>query len=204
MTVQPISDNVVIDLLRDHREMTVSALAAELNVTATAVRQRLNRLMSHQLVQRKAAVEGRGRPSHRYSLTSKGRRQVGSNFGDLAVALWDELRAIKDLEVRRGLLQRIAGRLANSYDGHVHGKSVVKKMKTVAALFDERNVPFSVDTTAELPVLTAHACPYPELAEQDRSVCAMERLMISELLGEKLQLTECRLDGSPCCTFELT
>ena len=72
----------------------------------------------------------------------------------------------------------------------------------------ERNVPFTVerrfspDGAALLPVLTAEACPYPELAEQDRGICAVEKMMFSELLGEKVRLSECRLDGASCCRFE--
>jgi DeoR family transcriptional regulator, suf operon transcriptional repressor len=50
-------------------------------------------------------------------------------------------------------------------------------------------------------VLTALACPYPDLAKQDRSVCTMEKLMLSEILGENVRLSECRLDGASCCTF---
>ena len=54
----------------------------------------------------------------------------------------------------------------------------------------------------DLPLLQARACPYPDLAEQDRSVCSMERMMFSELVGENLRLSNCRLDGHNCCTFE--
>ena len=68
------SDGVVSDLLREQGEMTISALASHLDVTATAVRQRLTRLMKAGHVQRKAVTEGRGRPSHRYSLTERGQR----------------------------------------------------------------------------------------------------------------------------------
>ena len=181
--------------------MTISELASRLDVTATAVRQRLNRLMDAKLVQRKAVTEGRGRPSHRYSLTSLGRRETGGNFADLAVALWEEIRSISNLEVRRGLLQRIADRMADSYD--VAGSSTKDRMQSVAKLFGERSVPITVGEKGELPVLTATCCPYPDLAEQDRSVCAMEKMMLSEMVGEKLSLTECRLDGGTCCTFEL-
>jgi DeoR family suf operon transcriptional repressor len=63
-------------------------------------------------------------------------------------------------------------------------------------------VPFTLDTEGGLPVLTALACPYPDLAERDRSVCAMERMMISEALGESVRLSACRLDGATCCTFQ--
>jgi predicted ArsR family transcriptional regulator len=52
-------------------------------------------------------------------------------------------------------------------------------------------------------VLTALACPYPELADQDRSVCAMERMLFAEVLGESVRLSKCRLDGDTCCSFEV-
>jgi predicted ArsR family transcriptional regulator len=74
-------------------------------------------------------------------------------------------------------------------------------MASLASLMDSRDVPFEVNTAGELPVLSALACPYPELAKRDRSVCTMEKLMLSEVLGENVRLSECRLDGAPCCTF---
>ena len=195
-------DSAVAELLREHGEMTIAALADRLHVTATAVRQRLTRLMDADLVTRKAAGEGRGRPSHRYSLTAKGRREIGGNFADLAMALWKEIRMIPDADVRRGLMQRIASRMAKSYD--VSGKSTQQRMQSVVDLLGERRIPMSVGTNGELPVLTARCCPYPDLAEQDRSICAMEKMLFSEMVGEKLHLSECRLDGGTCCTFELT
>jgi predicted ArsR family transcriptional regulator len=76
-------------------------------------------------------------------------------------------------------------------------------MEAVVELFREREVPFEVDRSNPLlPVLTALACPYPDRAEQDRSVCSMERMMFSELLGENVRLSSCRLDGEKCCSFE--
>lgn len=200
-SVLPI-DSAVADLLREHGEMTISQLANQLEVTATAVRQRLGRLMEANLVQRQAVSKGRGRPSHRYSLTEHGRREAGGNFADLAVALWEEIRAIPDSDIRRGLLQRIAGRMAESYG--IEGKTAEDKMRAVADLFGERRVPVTVELQDELPVLTAKCCPYPALAEQDRGICAMEKMMFSEMVGEKLHLSECRLDGGTCCTFELS
>lgn len=194
-------DSDVADLLREHGALTISALAEHLGVTATAVRQRLGRLTEAGIISRKAVSEGRGRPSHQYSLTSLGRRQAGSNFADLAFALWEEIRTIPDLSVRRGLLQRIAERMAETYA--VAGKSTRDKMQAVADLFGERQIPISVGSKGELPVLTTRSCPYPDLAEQDRSVCAMEKMLFSEMVGEKLRLSECRLDGGNCCTFEV-
>jgi len=196
------SDAALIDLLRKHGSLSVAQLKAAMQVTATAVRQRLVRLLKRGDIERHVERISRGRPMHRYGLTEKGRRRAGANFADLAAALWQEIREIKDAEVRRGLLARISRRLATLYAGQIRGSSLEERMNSLAAVFGERQIPFEVEKTRELPLLHARACPYPELAEQDRSVCSMERMMFSELLGENLRLSSCRLDGHNCCTFE--
>ena len=202
-TISETSDAAILDLLLQHGPQSVSDLAAATGVTGTAVRQRLSRMMGQGLIERKALRAARGRPSHRYSITEKGRRQTGSNYADLARALWKEIREVKDAEVRRGLLQRIAGTLAGGYASQIRGRTLSERMESLGTLMGDRNVPFEVDTSGDLPVLTALACPYPDLAEQDRTVCAMERLLFSEVLGTNLRLAQCRLDGTNCCTFEV-
>jgi DeoR family transcriptional regulator, suf operon transcriptional repressor len=196
------SDVGILDLLRKSGPLGVLALTRATGVTPTAVRQRLVRLMGAGLVDRQVSRAGRGRPSHRYGLTEKGRRQAGGNFADLAMALWREVRAIEDAEVRQGLLQRIAKTMAAMYSPQIAGVTTTERMRSVSRVFAERNVPFSVDESGPLPVLTAEACPYPELAEQDRGICALERMMFSELVGDGLRLSDCRLDGDECCRFE--
>ncbi|QDU97446.1 helix-turn-helix transcriptional regulator [Lignipirellula cremea] len=196
------SDSEVLDLLRQNQSMTVNDLAAALEVTPTAVRQRLTRLLAQNYIARIATKVGRGRPSHHYSLTPQGRRTGGSNFADLAMALWDEIRQIAAPEIRRGLLERVSRRLATSYAAEIEGNTLTERMESVSSLFRQREIAFTVDRSGDLPILKALACPYPELAERDRSICAMESILFSELLGEKLKLTQCRLDGDACCTFE--
>ena len=45
-------------------------------------------------------------------------------------------------------------------------------------------------------------CPYPELAEKDRGICAVEKMLFAKLLEEPVRLSQCRLDGHSCCQFE--
>jgi len=198
------SDVGLLDVLRKAGPCSVAQLATAMQVTATAVRQRLVRLLSQGDIERSTERASRGRPIHRYGLTDKGRRRAGANFADLAIALWEEIREIKDPEVRRGLLGRISGRLATLYAGQLHGSTLDERMESLAELFRQRQIPFDIERSHDLPVLYARACPYPDLAERDRSVCAMEKNLFSELLGENVRLTNCRLDGHACCTFEPT
>jgi predicted ArsR family transcriptional regulator len=196
------SDRAIVDFLRRQGEATVGELVGLLGVTATAVRQRLTRLLELGLVERQSTAAGRGRPVHRYSLTQHGVRSAGDNYAPLAQVLWDEIRAIDDPDVRRGLLRRISHRLAEVYRDQVIGDTLAARMASLANIVGQQDLPFVQDGSPELPVLTALACPYPDLAERDRSVCAMEKLMISEALGEQMRLSACRLDGASCCTFE--
>jgi predicted ArsR family transcriptional regulator len=195
------SDKVMLDLMRRDGAVTIAALVAKMGVTATAVRQRLQRLTDAGLIERHAERKGRGRPNHRYSLTEKGEQSAGTNFGDMAIVLWEEIKSVDDPAIRRGLLKRIADRFVNMYRDRMAGESLEERMNAVAQVMGERDIPFVVDSTHELPVLSALACPYPELAKRDRGVCTMEKMMLSEMLGENVRLSECRLDGATCCTF---
>ncbi len=60
----------------------------------------------------------------------------------------------------------------------------------------------SVEESGSQSTLTEHACPYPTLAENDRSVCMMEKMLFSELLGGEVELTRCRLDGGATADFK--
>lgn len=198
------SDARLLDLLRQRGSMNIAEMATAGGVTATAVRQRLTRLMSQGLVERQTHQRGRGRPEHRYSVTEKARRQAGNNYADLAMALWQELREIKDAEVRRGLLQRIADHMTRLYRDSLNGSTPKERMESLQTLFAERRVPVEVATgsSAQFPILKVVDCPYPELAAQDRSVCAMEKMMFQEMFEQPLHLSQCRLDGHACCQFE--
>ena len=201
-TVSETSDSQLIELLRRRGAMSVTELADATEVTATAVRQRLTRLMGQGLIRREANRAGRGRPSHRYSLSAKARRQAGTNYADLAIMLWEQIRTVSDPEIRRGLLERIAAGLAEHYAHQVQGPTPAARMEALKKLFAERRVPLEIDSTGELPVLTVLDCPYPELAEKDRGICAVEKMLFAELLETPLKLSQCRLEGHTCCQFE--
>jgi predicted ArsR family transcriptional regulator len=197
-----LSDRTIVDYLRRRSAATIGDLVEFTGVTATAVRQRLTRLMEKGLVARESTASGRGRPMHRYSLTPAGVRSGGTNYDALAQVLWEEIREVRDPEVRQGLLKRISERLADVYRDQIHGESLRERMAELVRLMSGQDLPFEVDESEELPVLTALACPYPGLAEHDRGVCAMEKMLLSNVLGEGLKLSSCRLDGANCCTFE--
>jgi predicted ArsR family transcriptional regulator len=112
-----------------------------------------------------------------------------------------------DVEVRRSLLRRVVAGLVSAYGPQIEGRTPEERMRSLTGLLSQRRVSFTVEPAAgasDLPMLTAHACPYPELAEQDRGICILEKMLFSELIGQDLDLTQCRLDGGSSCQFELS
>lgn len=217
------SDAALIELLRVESSLGIGHMAEALGVTATAIRQRLDRLMRQGIICRETVASGtaqaaqsahgqsrrsgRGRPAHVYSLTEKGRRTSGDNFRDLSLVLWREIRQVRDPAIRQGLIARVGSAMAGMYRDRMTGDTAAERLESVAGLLRERRLSCDVqqgDAEGGLPVLTAYACPYPELAEQDRGICAAERIMLQELVGSSVQLSECRLDGAACCKFTAT
>ena len=210
------SDAALVELLRTADGPGVSELAAALGVTATAIRQRLDRLMRDGIVARDVlrpaeksdrGVRSRGRPAYGYRLTEKGRRAGGDNFRDLAMVLWREIRAIEAPEIRRGLVSRIGSAMAGAYRDRVTGAGVSERLEETVGLLRERRISCSLEPAApgsgRLAVLTSHVCPYPELAERDRTICVAEWQMLQDLVGARVTLASCRLDGAEGCRFEV-
>ena len=75
------------------------------------------------------------------------------------------------------------------------------RMESLRDLLAKRRVRCDVDTRGDVPTFTLRDCPYPELAELDGTVCQMETMLFSQLLGDEVVLSQCRLDGHACCQF---
>jgi len=196
------NDSEMISLLRKAPSMTICELTEMMGVTATAVRQRLNRLMALELVQRSRTAEGRGRPSHHYSLTEKGRKSSANNFGDLAVVLWEEVQKIGDAETRRQVISGAVERLAEKYNSEIAGHTVEARMQSVVELFADRQIPISLESRNGLPVIKLEGCPYPTLAKDNREICDMEKELLTRVIGQPIDRCQCRQDGDQCCSYQ--
>ena len=199
------ADRSLLDLIRRHGPLTVAEMVERQGVTATAVRNRLTRLVGSGMVECRVENRGRGRPRHSYRASVEAHKRLGQNYADLAVVLWDEMmRTVEDRKLRRVLFGRITERLAELYRAQVTGDEWQGRLVQLGAILHDRGIETEV-TSGEggmSPVLKQHSCPYYELAEVDRAVCAMERKMFEKVLGRGLRLSQCRLDGHRSCDFE--
>lgn len=204
-SVTESSDRTLLDLIRRRGPLSIAEMADGLGVTPTAVRNRLTRLVASGMVERRAEHGNRGRPKYTYQASIEAHKRLGQNYADLAVVLWDEMmRSVEDRKLRRVLFQRITARLADLYRSQVKGDEWEGRLFQLGTILHDRGIEAEVTRGSldMLPVLRQHTCPYYELAEADRAVCAMERKMFEKVLGRGLRLSQCRLDGHHSCDFE--
>lgn len=200
-------DRELLLTMRGGDSMGIGDLTEKLGVTATAVRQRVERLMEMGLIDREKMVAGRGRPTYRYRLTVQGHRSAGANPVDLADAMWREILMIPDDGLRSKLLTAVAARLGKQYAAQVisdhDDDSFEGRMRKLSEMMSSRHMVAEVSHSGPLPVLDVAACPFPSLTDtsDERAMCRLEEQMISEALGRPVELSSCRLDGDQCCQF---
>lgn len=202
-------DYRLLTALREETDSTIPQLELLLGVTSTAIRQRLDRLMEMGLVERRKRVAGRGRPVFAYCLTVEGMREVGADYGVLVDAMWQEILAIGDSSVREQLLRKIAVRLGNQFSPTLSEDAPVSmRLKELTERMAKRKITMELLGDETLPVIDIHVCPYPALATADsvplqshHEMCRLEEQMLSAALGERVQLSRCRMSGDSCCQF---
>ena len=180
------------------------ALRKRLAALPASVRQRLDRLENAGYVEKRKNSAGRGRPTFSYFLTDLGWRQVGVTYTDLAVALWGEILLLEEGQTRSKLIDRVSKRMGRSFKDLLPEGSLEERMKSLAGLMAARRIPASFVSIEGLPILSVHACPYPDLTgrDSDRSLCDLEQQVLSEAIGQPLELSCCRLDGHGTCQFK--
>jgi predicted ArsR family transcriptional regulator len=201
--IRPV-DQLVLDLLRRSEGLSVSDLMERLEVTATAIRQRLDRLEGSGYIERRKQSASRGRPSFSYYLTDLGWRQAGVTYSDLAIAMWKEIQSIENESFKQELVGRVSERMGNQIRELIPNAPLDDRIQSLAGVMSNRKAPALASIGKGMPILEVQACPYPDLVANggDRSVCDLETKAMSAALGQPMELSQCRLDGHKCCQFK--
>jgi DeoR family transcriptional regulator, suf operon transcriptional repressor len=139
----PTSDTGLLCLLRIAGRLSLVEMADAMEVTATAVRYRLIRLLAQDAIQREAVRQSRGRPKYSYVLTAKGIRRTNSEWMDGALVRWRQICEASGEEIRRETLRRIARGLAAGRLEEIWGEAPAKRVESLPSLLSEPQSPLS-------------------------------------------------------------
>jgi predicted ArsR family transcriptional regulator len=193
----------ILQYLQRNGRVTVKELGQLLGLTSTGIRQHLTVLERDGLVLAHEERGGVGRPTLVYSLTDKAEALVPRSYDELAHNLLEEIRASEGRERVYQILHRVAERMADAYWERVRGKDAAERVKETAAIMQEQGC--LVDWTERDGefLLNEYTCPFPKVAKQDASVCALHVDFVRRLTGTDTRLVQSLLRGQRACTYRI-
>ena len=199
----------VARLLMEQGPCTAAAVAAELELSAPAVRRHLDALIETGEAQVRDAARrgprGRGRPARHYLLTDAGRARFGHGYDDLAVS------ALRYLAAHAGE-QAVDGFAAQRIDDLLG--PAVAQLRSVGAPQDRvvalAGVLAARGYAAQIREvgsgrhrgvqLCQHHCPVAHVASEFPQLCEAETRAFAELLGTHVQRLATIARGDAACT----
>jgi DeoR family suf operon transcriptional repressor len=193
----------VLKAIQMRGRASIKDVAADLGVTASAVRLHLTQLQASGAIRADKVREGVGRPYYVYSVTPEAHNMFYKDYGDLARLLLEEVSETQGPDAFQGVVRRVAGRLAAIYRDQVWGQELADRLTAWAELLDQRGISVQIEKTDGGYLLQEYGCPYHNVALENRAVCEMERQVMARLLESGVKLTHCMLDGYRGCQFSI-
>ena len=193
----------ILQHLQRNGRATVKELGQLLGLTSTGIRQHLTVLERDGLVLAHEERGGVGRPTLVYSLTDKAEALFPRSYDELANNLLEEIRASEGRERMYQILHRVAERMADAYWERVQGKDTAERVKETAAIMQEQGCLVDWAENDGEFLLNEYTCPFPKVAKQDSSVCALHVDFVRRLTGADTRLAQSLLRGQRACTYRI-
>ena len=195
----------IVKLLVGNKSRTVADLMKETGVTRTAVTEQLNELVAAGFVERKSErLAGRGRPRNRYSATDAALLLLFTSHERMVgTAIWKAIAAIGGEDLKNQILEHVSKTLAEHYCKKIRSQDPQKRLRAMTDLLADEGVLVEIDERGGQVTMHKRSCPFIGMFEETRSVCRMDEMLMTHVVGEPVQRISCRLDGDPCCVFQI-
>ncbi|MFT0848607.1 winged helix-turn-helix transcriptional regulator [Actinomycetaceae bacterium L2_0104] len=201
----------ILRLIIEKGPITSAELAADLVLTAAAVRRHLAQLeVDGQIAEYEGVVVKpvrRGRPSRRYVATDEGQATFGDSYGDVATQALDFVMAtMGDEGIRRFAEERIAG-LEERYRPALDeiGDDIEARAQALARALTQDGYAASIRRGPgglTLQLCQGH-CPIQDVATAYPAMCEAETQAFHRLLGVHVQRLATLAGGEHVCTLTI-
>jgi DeoR family suf operon transcriptional repressor len=198
----PRTKRAVVELLKARGEASASDLATELELTAAAVRQQLNELEDAGFVaHRRRGDEGRGRPTHCYSLTPAAGGLFPQRYGDLTNELLDYVDPARVPE----LFEKRRQRRTEGARARLAGLTFEDRVVELARILEEDGYLASaeqVDTTTWR--IVEGNCAILDVALKYGHACSSELAFLRDVMADAdVDRVSHIVAGARACAYEI-
>lgn len=195
----------IVQQLVGRPPQSMDELIAVTGVTRTAVTEQLNHLVGAGFVDRVTERSGRGRPRYLYSATDAALQLLfRNNQRMLAPLLVKSLLQMAGSELTARVLDQVGRELAQHYLSRMDTTASTEwRVRQFVGLLREEGIVVDLEIEGSLLRIHERTCPFVDAANEDRAICAVERQMMTSVIGVPVANNSCRLDGCTGCTFEI-
>jgi predicted ArsR family transcriptional regulator len=195
----------VARLLMEQGPIAAAAVAAELELSAPAVRRHLDALLADGEAEAREAPRrgprGRGRPARQYLLTDTGRARFGHGYDELAVAALHYLAEHGGEAAVRGFARsRMDVLLGPGAQQVAAARTPDERATALAALLSARGYAAQARESRTGVQLCQHHCPVAHVATEFPELCEAETEAFAALLGTHVQRLATIARGDSACT----
>jgi predicted ArsR family transcriptional regulator len=195
----------VVELLRQHGELTVAELPEKLGIAPPAVRRHLDILAGEALVDYRTVRQHTGRPYFAYSLTERAKERDSTGYPRLIERLLREVSALDDgasgHRLLETVLERMSEHLADEHRGQVRGATLEERAASLVQALASEGLLDSVEVREDGLHLINSICPYRRAALTNSALCRSEQHTIALLLGTEVDQVSRIADGRPRCEY---
>ncbi len=191
-----ITREKILKYLRDHPPASAGEISRYLKMTAANIRYHLDQMQKRGLVDVTGTrpAGGVGRPILLYSLTSS---SLGENLMPLLEAFLSLINESQQME------EKVRPIVQNLINGKVKGSlNRVQRFNEGIEFLNTMNYHASWEARPQGPRVELRHCPYRSLAQTHPVLCQVDEILLGELFGTELVLSQKRAFGknpfSPC------
>lgn len=196
--------DAILYRLRSQGRMQISTLARELQLTEMAIRRHMHELAKQDYVNIISLKQGMGRPSHIYELTAKAEELFPSNYQTLTVDLLSELeddpQAAPYIEM---MFQGRKRKLLDRYQAKMTEKDLAEKVEELVVIQNAGGYMAEAKQDQHYYYIEEYNCPIKGVADRYHQACQCELELFQELLGTKVERTECLAKGGTKCNYRI-
>lgn len=196
-------DQILTLLLNARAGMSIDEIAAQLDISRNAVKQHLVGLEKQLLVQEAALNSTGGRPARSYSLTEKGLNHFPKQYAWFCNLLLSELASELSTEQLQQKMWQMGVKLANSLLPQFSQKPVQQKLVSLVELMQSLGYHAELEQQQDQFSIKALNCVYHDLAQQHPELCYFDQALITTLLEQPIQQTQCMAKQDCACRFKV-
>lgn len=193
-------------LLRKNPGVTVTELAAELDLTGMGVRRHVDALEADGLIEPvECTRQARGRPATGWRLSAAGLELFPRRYDAIALDVLEDVAEHAGPDAVAAVFARRTDKLVAEYDAALADRHTLEDR--VAGLTEIRDEAGYLAECRPAPdgemILTENNCAVHRVAEQHPAVCAMELALIRRVMGPDVEVKRVAhtMAGDAVCSY---